>query len=132
MERVMGIGGIFFKATDKVSLAAWYRDNLGVPVEVWGGCSFGWKENNPKGNAHTVWSPFDSNTNYFAPSTKDFMINFRVADLLAMLDQLRKNGCDVDEKVEESEHGKFGWVMDPEGNRIELWEPPSQPATAEK
>ncbi|MEE2827843.1 MAG: VOC family protein, partial [Myxococcota bacterium] len=83
---------------------------------------------NPKGDAHTVWSPFSDDTDYFAPSTKGFMVNFRVADLHAMLDQLRANGCDVDERVEESDYGKFGWVMDPEGNRIELWEPPEAPA----
>jgi len=125
MERVMGIGGIFFKATDKVALGAWYRDNLGVAVEeAWGGANFSWKENNPHGDAHTVWSPFASDTGYFAPSTKGFMVNFRVRDLHAMLDQLRANGCDVDDKVEASDYGKFGWVMDPEGNRIELWEPP--------
>ena len=127
MERVMGIGGIFFKAADKANLAAWYRDNLGVAVEAWGGAVFRWKENNPKDDAHTVWSPFADDTDYFAPSTKGFMVNFRVADLRAMLDQLRANGCEVDEKVEESDYGMFGWVMDPEGNRIELWEPPEAP-----
>ena len=130
MERVMGIGGIFFKAADKAGLAAWYRDNLGVAVEdAWGGAVFHWKENNPKGDAQTVWSPFANDTDYFAPSTKGFMVNFRVADLHAMLDQLQRNGCNVDEKVEESDYGKFGWVMDPEGNRIELWEPPEAPGT---
>ena len=130
MERVMGIGGIFFKAADKASLAAWYRDNLGVPVDdTWGGAVFGWKENNPGGDAHTVWSPFANDTNYFAPSARDFMVNFRVGDLHAMLDQLRGNGCDVDERIEESEYGKFGWVMDPEGNRVELWQPPEGPVT---
>lgn len=129
MERVMGVGGIFFKAADKASLSAWYRDNLGVAVEdAWGGAVFPWKKNNPKGDAHTVWSPFSKDTDYFAPSTKDFMVNFRVADLHAMLNQLRANGCDVDKRVEESDYGKFGWVMDPEGNRIELWEPPEESA----
>jgi predicted enzyme related to lactoylglutathione lyase len=122
----MGIGGIFFKASDKAALAAWYRDNLGVPVEeAWGGASLHWQENNPHGDAHTVWSPLSSDTDYFAPSTKDFMVNFRVGDLDAMLRQLRANGCDVDDKVEDGEYGKFGWVMDPEGNRVELWEPPA-------
>ena len=131
MERVSGIGGIFFKAADKVSLAAWYRDNLGVDVqEAWCGAVFGWRENNPNGDAHTVWSPFSADTDYFAPSTKDFMVNFRVADLHAMLEQLRKNGCRVDEKVVEGEYGKFGWVMDPEDNRIELWEPPEVSPTS--
>ena len=125
MERVLGIGGVFFKAVDKAGLAAWYRDHLGVAVEeAWGGAVFPWRENNPNGDAHTVWSPFANDTDYFAPSTKDFMINFRGADLHAMLDQLRAKGCDVDTRVEESDYGKFGWVMDPEGHRIELWEPP--------
>jgi predicted enzyme related to lactoylglutathione lyase len=124
MEKVMGIGGIFFKAKDKTALAAWYRDNLGVPVEDWGGAAFGWKENNARGDAQTIWSPFSDDTDYFAPSTREFMVNYRVRDLHAMLAQLRENGCEVDDKTEESEFGKFGWVMDPEGTRIELWEPP--------
>jgi predicted enzyme related to lactoylglutathione lyase len=129
MERVMGIGGICFKAADKASLGKWYRDNLGVAVEEsWGGAIFHWKGNNPKGDAHTVWSPFANDTDYFAPSTKGFMVNFRVADLHAMLDQLRANGCDVDEKVEESDHGSSAGSHGPEGNRIELWEPPEGPA----
>ena len=121
----MGIGGIFFKATDKSALCAWYRDNLGVAIEEeWGGAIFKWSENDPRNDAHTVWSPFSSDTRYFEPSTKGFMVNFRVLDLAAMLEQLRRNGCDVDDTVEDTEYGKFGWVMDPEGNRIELWEPP--------
>jgi len=126
MERVMGIGGIFFKAADKAALAAWYRDNLGLPLqEEWGIAVIPWKENDPRGDAQTVWSPFPEDTDYFAPSDKAYMVNFRVRDLAAMLAQLRANGCDVDDKVEESEFGKFGWVMDPEGNRVELWEPPA-------
>lgn len=129
MERVMGIGGIFFKSADKAALASWYRDNLGIPVEeAWGGATFSWQEHNPGGDAHTVWSPFASDTDYFEPSPKDFMVNFRVRDLDAMLGQLRANGCDVDDKIEDGEFGKFGWVMDPEGNRIELWEPPAAQA----
>ena len=128
MERVMGIGGIFFKAADKAALAAWYRDNLGLALqEEWGIAVIPWKENDPRGDAQTVWSPFPDDTDYFAPSTKGFMVNFRVRDLDAMLAQLRASGCDVDDKVEASEFGKFGWVMDPEGNRVELWEPPVAP-----
>jgi predicted enzyme related to lactoylglutathione lyase len=129
MERVMGVGGIFFKAADKVALGAWYRDNLGVPVESWGGASFSWADHDPRGDAQTVWSPFASDTTYFAPSTSGFMVNFRVSDLHATLDQLRANGCDVDDKVDEADFGAFGWVMDPEGNRVELWQPPSGQAT---
>ena len=125
MERVRGIGGIFFKAKDKTALAEWYRKHLGVPVEPeWGGASFGWRDNDPQGDACTIWSPFAEDTTYFAPSTQPFMLNFRVSDLDAMLAQLRAGGCEVDDRVEESEFGRFGWVMDPEGTRIELWQPP--------
>jgi len=129
MERVMGIGGVFFKAKDKIALRRWYRDNLGISIEEWGGSFFNWKENNPTGSAGTVWSLFSNDTKYFAPSTKEFMVNFRVRDLDAMLKQLRANGCKVDEKSQESPLGKFGWVMDPEGNRVELWEPPDLSST---
>ena len=132
MERVMGIGGVFFKSNDKAALGAWYRDNLGVPLdEAWGGANFSWREHDPHGDAHTVWSPFASDTDYFAPSSKDFMVNFRVRDLDAMLAQLRENGCDVDDRTEDGEYGKFGWVMDPDGNRIELWQPPAGDGSGE-
>lgn len=126
MKRVTGIGGVFFKAKDPVRLAAWYRDHLGIPVEEWGGAVFPWASpENPDGVGTTVWSPFPESTGYFAPSTAAFMINYRVEDLRALLALLREEGCTVDEKVEESELGKFGWVLDPEGNRIELWQPPA-------
>jgi len=125
MKRVTGIGGIFFKSKDPKRLAEWYRTHLGLEVEDWGGVSFRWASpENPAGIGTTIWSPFDEKTTYFAPSQSAFMVNYRVADLHALLAQLRNEGCEVDPKVEESEYGKFGWVMDPEGNRIELWEPP--------
>lgn len=124
MERVRGIGGIFFKARDPKALSAWYRDNLGIPTEDWGGARLIWKQDDERGDAFTVWSPFSADTTYFAPSEASFMVNFRVEDLDAMLAQLRARGAKVDEKVEESEFGKFGWVFDPEGNKIELWQPP--------
>ena len=125
MERVMGIGGVFFKATDPAALGTWYHDNLGVPIEKeWGGAVFPWKPNDPGNDAHTVWSPFPDDTSYFNPSERSFMVNFRVRDLDAMLSQLRANGCEVDSNTEKSEFGYFGWVMDPEGNRVELWQPP--------
>lgn len=122
MERVRGIGGVFFKARDKVALAAWYRDHLGVDVASWGGAKFVWREHDAAGKASTAWSLFAADTNYFPNA---FMINFRVDDLDAMLAQLRAKGDVVDEKVDDSEYGRFGWVTDPEGNRIELWQPPS-------
>lgn len=127
MERVVGLGGIFFKSNDPEKLGEWYRKHLGLNVEDWGGVSF--QENaganlKPRRQSHIVWSPFEADTQYFAPSEKAFMINYRVHDLEAMLAQLRSEGVEVDEKTEESEFGKFGWIMDPEGTRIELWEPP--------
>jgi len=125
MKRVVGIGGIFFKAADPEALRAWYRTHLGIQVEEWGGTAFQWRSaDNPSGSGMTVWTIFDAGSKYFAPSTREFMINYRVEDLHAVLAQLRAEGCAVDDKVEESEYGKFGWVMDPEGNRVELWEPP--------
>jgi catechol 2,3-dioxygenase-like lactoylglutathione lyase family enzyme len=123
MERVTGIGGIFFKARDPERLKAWYRDRLGVPVDEHGYVSFSTK-GDP--GPSTIWQPFASDTKYFAPSEATFMVNFRVRDLRAMLAQLREAGAEVDEKVEEEGFGKFGWVMDPEGNRVELWEPPAE------
>jgi len=126
MERVLGIGGFFFKAKDKKALGEWYRDNLGVPLEEdWGGAVFPWHNEFLGEGAHSVWSPFSEDTTYFAPSEKPFMLNFLVKDLGAMREQLIANGCDVDERTEENEFGKFGWVMDPEGNRLELLEPPT-------
>jgi predicted enzyme related to lactoylglutathione lyase len=125
MERVQGIGGLFFKAIDKPALLAWYRDNLGIDVQDWGGAVFNWREMNPTGDATTHWSVFSSDTTYLAPGTASFMVNFRVADLAAMLSQLRANGCNVDDSVEDTEYGRFGWVIDPEGNKIELWQPPT-------
>jgi predicted enzyme related to lactoylglutathione lyase len=125
MKRVTGIGGVFFKARDPKALGEWYRTHLGFNVEDWGGVAFRWvTPDNPTGTGTTIWNPFQEDTSYFAPSTARFMINFRVHDLQALLAALRAEGCDVDAKVEESEYGKFGWVQDPEGNRIELWQPP--------
>ena len=108
----------------KAALAAWYRDRLGVPLEEWGGAVFRWRDHDPAGDAYTVWTPFSADTDYFAPGEQTFMVNFRVRDLDAMLAQLRAAGCRVEDKVEDSEFGRFGWVIDPEGNKIELWEPP--------
>ena len=125
MRRVTGIGGIFFKAKDPKALGAWYREHLGVDVQDWGGAAFRWADENPTGAGATIWSPFKADTDYFAPSEASFMVNFRVADLHALLAALRAEGCDVQDKVEESEYGKFGWVLDPEGNKLELWEPPA-------
>jgi predicted enzyme related to lactoylglutathione lyase len=120
MERVTGIGGIFFKAKDAAALREWYRTHLGIEIDPsYGGCAFAWRE-----PGCTVWSPFSADTTYFAPSLAPFLINYRVRDLDAMLAQLRKAGVQVDEKIEDGPEGRFGWAMDPEGNRFELWQPP--------
>lgn len=126
MKRVTGIGGIFFKARDPKALAEWYRVHLGVPVETWGGAAFRWASpDNPSGAGTTAWNPFAADTGYFEPSLAPFMVNYRVADLHALLAALRSEGCNVVDKVDESEFGKFGWVIDLEGNKAELWEPPT-------
>lgn len=126
MKRVTGIGGIFFKAADPQALAAWYQRHLGIDIQPWGGATFRWSgPDNPDGVGTTVWSPFPADTRYFAPSEASFMINYRVEDLHGLLAVLRAEGVTVEEKVEESEFGKFGWVVDPEGNKVELWEPPA-------
>ena len=126
MKRVTGIGGVFFKARDPAALGAWYRQHLGIDVQPWGGAAFRWQgDDNPAGVGTTIWSPFPADTGYFAPSTAPFMVNCRVDDLQALLAALRAEGVQVDDKVETSEHGSFGWVVDPEGNKLELWQPPA-------
>jgi predicted enzyme related to lactoylglutathione lyase len=122
MARVTGLGGFFFKSSDPKGLAAWYQKHLGLPITDFGGAMFAEDE---KRAGVTLWTPFKADTNYFQPSTKDFMINFRVDDLDGLLAQLRSEGVQVDENVQDSEYGKFGWIMDPEGNRVELWQPPA-------
>lgn len=123
MKRVTGLGGIFFKARDPKTLGAWYRDHLGLEVTDWGGVIFPWGgADSPPGM--TLWSPFAQDTNYMAPSSAPFMVNFRVANLDGLLAALRSEGCNVLDKSETSEQGKFGWVIDPEGNKVELWQPP--------
>jgi len=125
MRRVTGIGGIFFVAQDPVALGARYKRHLGIDVQDWGGAAFRWTDDAGKPvEGTTAWSVFPANTTHFAPSTAPFMINYRVSDLVGLLDALRKEGCQVLEKTDDSEFGKFGWVVDPEGNKVELWEPP--------
>lgn len=123
MARVTGIGGVFFKARDKTALIAWYRDHLGVDASGQGSVVF----QSAGAGEVTVWGPFDHDTDYFNPSTAPFMINFRVDDLDGMLAKLRAAGVTVDDKVEDYDYGRFGWIMDPEGNRLELWQPAAPP-----
>jgi predicted enzyme related to lactoylglutathione lyase len=125
MKRVTGIGGIFFQAKDPAALRAWYKRHLGIDVQAWGGTAFSWADGdgNPmKGT--TVWSIGAADSNHFAPSKSSFMINYRVEDLPTLLAALREEGCNVLDKSDDSEYGKFGWVIDPEGNKVELWQPP--------
>jgi predicted enzyme related to lactoylglutathione lyase len=117
MERVTGIGGVFFRARDPEGLVAWYAEHVGVPVQADGYVVF-----TDSRNAH-VWSPFQDDTDYW-PAEKQAMVNFIVPNLDAMLAQLRDAGVETDDRVEELDGiGRFGWAVDPEGNRFELWEP---------
>jgi predicted enzyme related to lactoylglutathione lyase len=126
MKRVTGIGGIFFKARDPKALQAWYKRHLGIDVQPWGGAAFRWTDADGQPVAGTTaWSIGSAESDSFAPGTAPFMVNYRVADLRALLDALREEGCDVLDKLDDSEFGKFGWVIDPEGNKVELWEPPA-------
>jgi predicted enzyme related to lactoylglutathione lyase len=126
MKRVTGIGGIFFQAQDPPALRAWYERHLGIDVQEWGGTAFTWTDDagRPTGGT-TVWSIGPAGGKQFAPGTATFMVNYRVADLLALVQLLREEGCNVLEKVDDSEYGKFAWVIDPEGNKVELWQPPA-------
>ncbi len=127
MKRVTGIGGIFFRAKDPKALYEWYRNHLGIESSPGVGAMFSDADHleNP---GFTIWSIFPESTDYFHSPDRRFMINFRVDDLEALLKALREEGVQVDEKMEAHEYGKFGWVTDPEGNRVELWEPPKDSA----
>ena len=131
--RALGVGGVFFRSADPARLANWYRDTLGLSVEAWGsthGTSFS-PEAMPA-NAFTVWSTFASDTGYFGDPRQSFMINLVVDDLDAVLANVRAAGGDVIPEKEEHDFGRFGWIVDPDGNRVELWEPPEKmPETGE-
>ena len=125
MKRVTGIGGIFFHAKDPVALRAWYKEHLGIDVQDWGGTAFEWVDSagNPT-RGTTAWLIDAAGNDHFAPSSAPFMINYRVENLDALLQVLRAESCNVLERTVDSEYGKFGWVVDPEGNKVELWQPP--------
>jgi catechol 2,3-dioxygenase-like lactoylglutathione lyase family enzyme len=125
MKRVTGLGGVFMKCKDPDAMYGWYEKHLGIVPEH-GTVSFNWRETEDhEKTGTTVWALFPDNTKYFEPSRSPFMMNFRVENLEQLLAALRAEGVQVDDKVESHAYGKFGWIMDPEGNRIELWEPPS-------
>ncbi|MCZ4317688.1 VOC family protein [Aequorivita viscosa] len=120
-NRVTGIGGIFFKTNDPDKTKEWYKNHLGLNTDNYG-CTFWWLDEN--GNkCSTQWSPFAADTKYFSPSDKEFMINYRVENLVELLKLLKEEGVTIVGEMEEYDYGKFGWILDPEGNKIELWEP---------
>jgi predicted enzyme related to lactoylglutathione lyase len=121
MKRVTGIGGIFFNARDPQKLRSWYERHLGIDVQDWGGTAFQWADDPKAAQGMTVWSV--NAAKEASAGAAPFTINYRVADLAALLAALREEGCQVLDKTEDSEFGKFGWVIDPEGNKVELWEP---------
>lgn len=124
MKRVTGLGGVFFKCDDPANVKAWYEKHLGMKGDQWG-FSFQWKalDKPDAPAATTAWSPFKKDSNYFSPSEKPFMFNYRVENLEGLLKVLKEEGVQIVGEVQEFPYGKFGWIMDPEGNKIELWEP---------
>ena len=120
-KRVTGLGGFFFKTKDPDHIKEWYKKHLGIPTDNYG-WTFWWKDENCR-DCSTQWSPFKMDTKYFEPSEKPFMMNFRVENLRELLAALREEGVQVVGEIEEYDYGKFGWILDPEGNKIELWEP---------
>jgi predicted enzyme related to lactoylglutathione lyase len=131
--RVLGVGGVFFRSPDPGRLAKWYQETLGLATEAWGttqGTSFS-PEAMPA-NSFTVWSVFAADTEYFGDDRQSFMINLVVDNLDAALANVRAAGGDVIPEKEEHDYGRFGWIVDPDGNRVELWEPPEKmPEVAE-
>ena len=119
--RVTGVGGVFFKAKDPKALAAWYRDVLGLQMEAWGGAKL--RYDAPNHPPSLTWSAFPASTGYFAPSSAAFMINYAVDDMDALLTRLRAKGVEILKREDTDPNGRFAWILDPEGNKIELWEP---------
>jgi predicted enzyme related to lactoylglutathione lyase len=124
MAKVTGIGGVFFKSTtDHKKLAEWYKQNLGLQLEPWGGAILNWTEDKSDDSGLTVWHVAENNTEWFSPSTASFMINYRIDSMADMLAQLKHNGVEIVKGPESAENGIFAWVLDPDGNKVELWEP---------
>jgi catechol 2,3-dioxygenase-like lactoylglutathione lyase family enzyme len=123
MKRVTGLGGVFFKTPDPDGLKDWYRRHLGIESDPWGFSFFWRKPDAPEEKGYTVWSPFPDSTKYFAPSAEPYMINYRVDDLEALLAALAAEGVEIVGGPDTEENGKFAWILDPEGRKIELWEP---------
>ena len=124
MAKVTGIGGVFFKSTnDLKKLSEWYRQNLGIQLEPWGGAILKWPDDKSDDGGLTVWNAAAKDTKWFSPSTSSFMINYRVDNMGDMLAQLQRNGVEILKGPESAENGKFAWIIDPDGNKVELWEP---------
>ena len=122
-NKVTGIGGIFFKSKDPEKMKEWYSKNLGLVCNEYGALFEFRKSDNPEEKGYLQWSPFKEDTNYFAPSAKDFMINYRVENIEELVGELKRNGITVVDSIETYEYGKFVHILDPENNKIELWEP---------
>jgi predicted enzyme related to lactoylglutathione lyase len=122
-KKVTGIGGIFFKTQDVEKIKTWYHENLGLVIDQYGSPFEFRNADNPTEINFLQWSPFPADTKYFEPSKKEFMINYRVADLVELVKELRQNGVTILDEIEEFEYGKFIHILDPDGNKIELWEP---------
>ena len=124
MARVTGIGGVFFKSrSDHKALAAWYQKHLGIALEGWGGAVLKWPDDTAEDKGLTVWHVADKESKWFSPSDSAFMINYRVDDLVELIAKLRAEGVEIVSGPESHENGKFAWIMDPDGNKVELWEP---------
>jgi predicted enzyme related to lactoylglutathione lyase len=124
MAKVTGIGGVFFKSTtDHKKLSEWYRQNLGLQLEPWGGAVLKWTDDKADDQGLTVWNAAAKDTQWFSPSSASFMINYRIDNMAEMLAQLKQNGVEILKGPESHENGKFAWILDPDGNKVELWEP---------
>ncbi len=123
MSRVTGIGGVFFKSANPKALTAWYSENLGIELNEWGGAAFHWADEVPPGTGATAWSIFPEETKYFGGGAQSAMINYRVDDLDGLLAKLSAAGVTIDPKREDAGYGRFAWIVDPDGNRVELWQP---------
>ena len=124
MAKITGVGGVFFKSnSDNAALAAWYRKHLGMPLEDFGGAVLKWPDDKAEDHGLTVWHVAEKDSQWFSPSKSPFMINYRVDNLGEMLAQLRAGGVEVISGPESHENGKFAWIMDPDDNKVELWEP---------